>query len=95
MKNFSNVSNFSYLCFSPHSNSQGEKMCNDETTCILFTDCTNQMLGHLHCNWGDLLTVFTDHLLNDIGEVIVLRLPDDVEECLHHWPDEGGDVLFG
>lgn len=54
-----------------------------------------QMLCHLHCNWSDLLTIFTDHLLNDIGEIIILRLPDDVQECLHHWPDEGGDVFFG
>lgn len=53
------------------------------------------MLCHLHCNWSDLLTVFTDHLLYDISEVVILRLSDDVQECLHHWPNEGGDVFFG
>lgn len=53
------------------------------------------MLGHLHRYWCDLITVFTNHFLNDIGEVIILRLPDDVKEGLHHWSDEGGDVFFG
>lgn len=57
--------------------------------------CTYQVLRHLHCYWSDLLTIFTDHLLYDIGEVIVLCLPDNVQECLHHWPDEGDDVFFG
>ncbi len=65
------------------------------STRSLFTDCAYQVLCHLHCNRGDFLTVFTDHLLYDIGEVVVLRLPHDVQECLHHWPDEGGDVFFG
>lgn len=37
------------------------------------------MLCHLYCNWSDLLTVFTDHLLYDISEIIILRLPDNVQ----------------
>lgn len=53
------------------------------------------MLCHLHGDGRDLFTVFTDHLLDDVGEVVVLRFPDDVQKGLHHGPDEGGDVLFG
>lgn len=53
------------------------------------------MLGHLHGDRGHLLAVLADHLLYYIGEVVILCLTHDVEESLHHWPDEGGDVLFG
>lgn len=54
-----------------------------------------QVLCHLYCNRSDLFTVFTNHLLYDISKVIIFGFPDNVQECLHHWPDEGGDVLFG
>ena len=53
------------------------------------------MLRHLHGDGRDLFAVFTDHLLDNVGEVIILRFPDDVQQCLHHGPNEGGDVLFG
>lgn len=53
------------------------------------------MLGHLHSDRSHLLTVLADHLLDDVGEVVVLSLAYNVKESLHHWPDEGGDVLFG
>lgn len=53
------------------------------------------MLGHLHSDWGDLLTVLADHLLDDIGKIIILGLAHDLEEGLHHGPDVWGDVIFG
>lgn len=53
------------------------------------------MLGHLHSDGSHLLTVLADHLLDDVGEVVILRLAHNVKESLHHWPDKGGDVLFG
>lgn len=60
-----------------------------------YTNDTHQVLRHLHCNRGDLLAVFTDHLLYDISEIVVFRLPDDVQECVHHRSNVRGDVLFG
>lgn len=54
-----------------------------------------QMLGHLDGDGSHLLTVLADHLLDDVGEVVVLGLAHDVKQSLHHWPDERGDVLFG
>lgn len=53
------------------------------------------MLGHLHSDGGHFFTVLADHLLDDVGEVVILSLAHNVKESLHHWPDEGGDVLFG
>lgn len=53
------------------------------------------MLGHLHSDGSHLLTILADHLLDDVGEVVILSLAYDVKESLHHWPDEGSDVLFG
>ena len=53
------------------------------------------MLGHLHSDGGHFLAVLANHLLYHVGEVIILCLAHNVEESLHHWPDEGGDVLFG
>ncbi len=51
-----------------------------------------QVLCHIHRNDSHFLAVFTDHLLNDAGEVIVLGLFDDVQQLLHHRLDEGSDV---
>lgn len=56
---------------------------------------TDQVLCHVHGDGRDLLAVLADHFLDDVGEVVVLRLPDDVQEGLHHRLDEGGDVFFG
>lgn len=61
----------------------------------LLVKSTHQVLCHLHGDGRDLLAVLADHFLDDIGEVVVLRLPDDVQEGLHHRPDKGGDVFFG
>lgn len=54
-----------------------------------------QMLGHLYSDWCDLLTVFADHLLDDVGKIVILCLAHNVKEGLHHGPDVGGDVIFG
>lgn len=51
-----------------------------------------QVLCHIHRNDSHFLAVFTDHLLNDAGEVIVLGFFDDVQQLLHHRLDEGSDV---
>lgn len=61
----------------------------------LLTTVTDQVPCHVHSDGCDLLAVLADHFLDDVGEVIVLRLPDDVQECLHHWLNVGGDVFFG
>ncbi len=53
------------------------------------------MLGHLYSDWCDLLTVLADHLLDDVGKIVILGLTHNVEERLHHRPDVGGDVIFG
>lgn len=53
------------------------------------------MLGHLYSDRGDLLTVLADHLLDDVGKIVVLGLAHDLEECLHHGPNVRGDVIFG
>lgn len=53
------------------------------------------MLGHFHSDWRDLFAVLADHLLDDIGKIVVLCLAHDLEEGLHHGPDVGGDVIFG
>lgn len=62
---------------------------------MLLANFTDQVLRHVHGDGRDLLAVLADHFLDDVGEVVVLRLPDDVQESLHHWLDEGGDVFFG
>lgn len=53
-----------------------------------------QVLRHVHSNDGHLLIVLADHLLDDVGQVIILRLFDDVEQLLHHGSNVGPDVDF-
>lgn len=62
---------------------------------VLSTHTPHQVLCHLHSDGRDLFAVLADHLLDDVSEVIVLRFTHNVQEGLHHRPDEGSDILFG
>lgn len=57
--------------------------------------CPYQVLCHVHSNGRHLLVVLADHLLNDIGQVVILRLFDHVQQLLHDGPDVGSDVDLG
>lgn len=68
------------FCFKPH-------------VCVRKTNRNKQelyqVLSHIHCDHCYFLIVFADHLLDDTREVVVLSLFDDVQQLLHHGPDEG------
>jgi len=51
------------------------------------------MLTDVHGDGDELLRVGADDLLHDGGEVVVLRLPDDVEELERDLPDLGLQIL--
>lgn len=59
--------------------------------CVLYW---YQVLGHVHSDSGHLVIVFTDHFLNDIGQVIILCFFHHVQELLHDWADVGSDVYL-
>ena len=41
------------------------------------------------------MTVLTDHLLDDVGDIIILRLSDDMQQLLHDGPHVWFHVLLG
>jgi hypothetical protein len=49
--------------------------------------CSDEMLADVHGYRHQLLRVGADDLLHDGGEVVVLRLPDDVEQLERDLPD--------
>lgn len=55
-------------------------------------DCPYQVLSHVHGDGRHLLVVLADHLLNDIGQVVVLRLLDHMKQLVHDGPHIGPDV---
>lgn len=57
--------------------------------------CSYQVLSHVHGDGGHFLVVLADHFLNDIGEVVILRLLHHVEQLLHDRPDVRPDVQLG
>lgn len=56
---------------------------------------TYQVLCHVHSNSRHLLVVLADHLLDNIGEIIILRLLYHVQELLHDRPDVRSDIKLG
>lgn len=57
--------------------------------------CSYQVLSHVHGDGRHLLVVLADHLLNDVGQVVVLRLLDHVKQLLHDGPHIRPDVKLG
>lgn len=57
--------------------------------------CSYQVLRHVHSDCGHLLVVLADHLLNDVGQVVVLSLFHHMQQLLHDWPNVGPDVQLG
>lgn len=56
---------------------------------------TYQVLGCVDSDGGHVLTVLTYELLDDIGDIIILRLSDDVQELLHDESHVWFHVLLG
>lgn len=56
---------------------------------------THEVLGHLERDGQQLLCVGADNLLHDVGQVIVLRLPQDLQQLQSDRLDVGLQVLLG
>lgn len=54
-----------------------------------------QVLRHVHSDGGHLLIVFTDHFLDDVGQVIIFCLFHHVQKLLHDGADVWPHVHLG
>lgn len=54
-----------------------------------------QVLSHVHSDGRHFMVVLADHLLNDVGQVVVFRLLDHMKQLVHDGPHIRPDVELG
>ena len=59
------------------------------------SECSNQVLADVHSNRNQLLSVGTNYLLHHRGEVIILRLSDDLQQLQRYLSDLRLEILLG